>query len=209
MVVPTPTATPFTPATSGLSNFEIVVIQRLPCGASPPDPALAAAKTEMSFPAVKLSPSDVSSATRIDLSAEAFSSASAAPRYMSFDRAFFLSGRFHVISITPLATDTFRCSVMTAPLFHAGVGEVVSARGVEHLERVGFDPTELVVVEDPVRPRDLDVGRCRRERISVCLLGIFRSWEGAPFHNLVAWLARPTAVGREGERRLRVICRHP
>src|SRR5689334_4377228 len=83
----------------------------------------------MSLPEVKQSPSDVSSATRIDLSAEAFSSASEAPRYISLDRAFFLSGRFQVISITPLATDTFRCSVMAAPLFHARIGEVISTRG--------------------------------------------------------------------------------
>ena len=96
IVVPTPTALPFTAAISGLGNSSSAPKKR----ATSEDSSVGgfAMKSLMSFPAVKCSPSLVRTTARTPKSPAASLSALARPAYMSRVRAFIFSGRLNLIS---------------------------------------------------------------------------------------------------------------
>src|SRR3984885_4425952 len=110
MVVPTPTASPGTAATIGLSALPNASMKSW--AARSAFPAAALAKSARSFPAVNASPSAENSTTRIAGFFWAVLRASVAARYMAFESAFFLSGRAKTISGTAPSWLTLMCSVI-------------------------------------------------------------------------------------------------
>src|SRR5262249_30119496 len=75
-------------------------------------PFARSAKSAMSLPAVKASPSALKRTTRTLFSVCALSKASRAARYIALERAFFFSGRAKVISSTPSFSLSLICSLI-------------------------------------------------------------------------------------------------
>ena len=104
MVTPTPTARPFTAATSGVLARARAASSGLPprrASLAFASPALTAAKSARSLPAVNMSPLAWIRMQRTSLSKAAWSMASPSDWYMARVSAFFLSGRFMVSVSTP------------------------------------------------------------------------------------------------------------
>src|SRR5271163_2690744 len=119
MVVPTPTASPGTAATIGLSALPNA--SRKSWASRSASPAAALAKSARSFPAVNASPSAANSTTRIAGFFWAVLRAPVAARYMAFESAFFLSGRAKTISRTAPSCLTLMCSaICRTPFKHRG-----------------------------------------------------------------------------------------
>src|SRR5947209_8000483 len=111
MVVPTPTALPWTAATIGLSTSLIVSMKWWAGLSTALSPRAWLAKSARSLPAVKLSPSPWNTMTRTDGSSSALLSASDRALYMAPVSAFFFSGRCNVNVRTPSDISLFTCSV--------------------------------------------------------------------------------------------------
>src|SRR6185312_12703313 len=129
MVVPMPTAFPWTAAISGLDALPRLLMKRNAGVSSSlllPDWA---AKSARSLPAVKLSPSPWNRTTLMDGSVSARSTASDSTWYMALVRAFFLSGRCSVRIRIPFSTSIFTCSLMEFSFSSSGSGDRACALG--------------------------------------------------------------------------------
>jgi hypothetical protein len=114
MVVPMPTATPPTAATTGFRAVRIAA-RKLAAGEATPSPRLAERKSARSFPAVKQSAWPCRKITWTDGSASARSKAADMASYISPVSAFLFSGRWISISATRSAMDVLTFSDIRLP----------------------------------------------------------------------------------------------
>src|SRR5215470_1084474 len=114
-MVPTPTASPCTGATSGLLALLMVSMKRWTGLSTAPSWRAWLAKSARSLPAVKLSRSPWNRTTRMDGSASTRLSALGNASYMAPVSVFFFSGRPNVSVMTPSAMSVLTCSAITPP----------------------------------------------------------------------------------------------